>query len=215
MKPLRASLIACAIAAFAGTAMASSGSLVEFKPQVMPVVVQVNAQGKVTDILPSEQLPPGLSQLLVHQLDTWIVKPAVVKGRPVSSRFIAEVAVHANPRKDGKYDASFVYVKSLPMPFGGAVHWNVINGGLELALVSDDSRAPHRVWHVHYTTARYPRSAVASAHARPSTTRAGVRSGPVPTSVSRSSPIPVMAHPAAPAPRPIARPVGAPETEIR
>ena len=59
MKPLHASLIACAIAAFAGTALASSGSLVEFKPQVMPVVVQVNVRGQVTDILPSEQLTPA------------------------------------------------------------------------------------------------------------------------------------------------------------
>jgi len=137
MKPLHASLIACAIAGFAGTALASSGSLVEFKPQVMPVVVQVDARGKVTDILPSEQLTPRLQQMLVKQIDAWIVKPATVKGHPVGSRFIVEVAMQAKPRKDGNYDASFVYVKSLAMPFGGAVHWNVINGGLELALVSD------------------------------------------------------------------------------
>lgn len=137
MKPLHASLIACAIAAFAGTALASSGSLVEFKPQVMPVVVQVNVRGQVTDILPSEQLTPRLQKMLANQLDAWIVKPATVKGHPVASRFIVEVAMQAKPRKDGNYDASFVYVKSLAMPFGGAVHWNVINGGLELALVSD------------------------------------------------------------------------------
>ena len=137
MKPLRASLIACAIAAFAGTATASSGSLVEFKPKVMPVVVQVDAQGQVTNILPSEQLTPRLQKMLVKQLDAWIIKPATVKGHPVGSRFIVEVAMQAKPRKDGNYDASFVYVKSMAMPFAGAVHWNVINGGLELALVSD------------------------------------------------------------------------------
>ncbi|HET7163097.1 MAG TPA: hypothetical protein VFI32_10555, partial [Rhodanobacteraceae bacterium] len=137
MKPLRASVIACAIAASAGTAMASSGSLVEFKPKVMPVVVQVDARGQVTDVLPSEQLTPWLRRMLVEQLDAWIVKPATVKDHPVASRFIIEVAMQTKPRKDGKYDANFVYVKSLPMPVAGAVHWNVINGGLELALVSD------------------------------------------------------------------------------
>lgn len=137
MKALHAALIVCAIAAFAGTAMASSGSLVEFKPKVMPVVVQVDAQGQVTDIMPSEQLTPRLRKMLIKQLDAWIVKPATVKGHPVGSRFIVEVAMQAKPRKDGDYDASFVYVKSLAMPFAGAVHWNVINGGLELALVSD------------------------------------------------------------------------------
>lgn len=137
MKPLRASLIACAVAAFAGTAMASSGSLIEFKPAVMPVVVQVDAQGQVTDVLPSEQLTPWLQKMLVKQLDAWIIKPATVKGHPVSSRFIVEVAMQAKPRKDGKYDAHFVYVKSLPLAYGGALHWDTINGGLELALVSD------------------------------------------------------------------------------
>lgn len=198
MKALHISLIASALAALAGTAMASSGSLVQFKPKVMPVVVQVDTQGKVTDIMPSEQLPPGLSRLLREQLDTWIVKPAVVKGHPVSSRFIAEVAMRANRRKDGKYEASFVYVKSLPMPFGGSVHWNVIDGGLELALVSDDNMAP-REWHVHYNTASYPRNAVATSRARTASARSAVRSGPTPAAVSQRAAVPVMAVPAVPA----------------
>lgn len=153
MKPCHATWIACAIAAFAGTAMASSGSLVEFKPTVMPVVVQVDAQGQVTDVLPSQQLSPQLRKLLVGQLDAWIVKPAIVDGRAVASRFIVEVAMQAKPRQDGKYDANFVYVKSLPLAFGGALHWDVINGGLELALVSDTG-ASHRERQVFET--RYP-----------------------------------------------------------
>ncbi|MGH8146578.1 MAG: hypothetical protein ACREPY_09605 [Rhodanobacteraceae bacterium] len=147
MKLFHASLIACAIAAFTGPALAASGSLVEFKPEVMPVVVQVNAQGQVTNILPSEQLTPWLRKLLIKQLNAWIVKPATVKGHAVGSRFIIEVAMRTTPRTDGKYDASFVYVKSLPMPVGGAAHWNVINGGLEFALVPDEagSGSVHRV----------------------------------------------------------------------
>lgn len=159
MNPLRASLLACAVAAFAGTAVASSGSLVEFKPTVMPVVVQVDAQGRVTDILPSEQLTPQMQKMLVKQLDAWIIKPATVKGHPVGSRFIVEVAMQAKPRKDGDYDANFVYVKSMAMPFGGAVHWNVIDGGLELALVSDMGSHEQQVfdsrdrWRGNYTPA--------------------------------------------------------------
>jgi len=53
------------------------------------------------------------------------------------------------PRKDGKYDANFVYVKSMPLAYGGALHWDVINGGLELALVPDDTgrRADHALRH--------------------------------------------------------------------
>lgn len=214
MKALHISLIASALAALAGTAMASSGSLVEFKPKVMPVVVQVDTQGKVTDIMPSEQLPPGLSRLLVEQLDSWIIKPAIVKGRPVASRFIAEVAMRANPRKDGKYEASFVYVKGLPMPFGGSVHWNVIDGGLELALVSDQSIAP-REWHVYYDTANYPGRAFAASRARAATIRSAVRSGPAPAVVSQRAAVPMMAMPAAPAARSNVGSSGARPAEIR
>lgn len=144
MKTLGASLIACAIAAFAGPAFAQY----LIKPPVMPVVVQVNAQGKVTGILPSELLRPKAKSLLISQLDAWIAKPAMVKNRPVASTFIVEVAVRATPRKDGKYDVSYIYVQSLPMPFGGSVFWDHINGNLELMLVSADSLTPDHRWTV-------------------------------------------------------------------
>ena len=165
MKPLRTSLIACAIAAVAGTALASSGSLVEFKPRIMPVVVQVNADGRVTDILPSEQLTPSWQRMLIEQLNAWIVKPATVKDRPVASRFIVEIAMQAKPRKDGKYDANFVYVKSLPLAFGGALHWEVVNGGMEFALVSDSVSNPGHERRVFDTTDYWQRN-YASPHAR-------------------------------------------------
>lgn len=215
MKALHVSLVASALAALAGTAMASSGSLVEFKPQVMPVVVQVNAQGKVTDVLPPQQLPPKLSQLLVRQLDEWVVKPATVKGHPVASRFIAEVAMRASPRKDGKYEASFVYVKSLPMPFGGAVHWNVIDGGLELALVSDDAMGRHHQWRLPYDDAGYPRTRVVPMRTRPDTAYPAGRSGPAPTTAGPAVPARNMASPAAAPQNATARGGSAPGTQIR
>jgi hypothetical protein len=115
----------------------------------MPVVVQVNAQGHVTDILPSQQMEPWARQMLVKQIDAWIAEPAMNRGKATASRFIMEVAMRVQPRKDGKYDANFVYVKSMPLAYGGALHWDVINGGLELALVSDGtgSRANHTLRH--------------------------------------------------------------------
>ena len=208
MKPLRASLIACAIAAFAGTATASSGSLVEFKPKVMPVVVQVDAQGQVTDILPSEQLTPRLQKMLVKQLDAWIIKPATVKGHPVGSRFIVEVAMQAKPRKDGNYDASFVYVKSLAMPFGGVVHWNVINGGLELALVSDMGGGHER--QVFDTTDRWQGN-YQRGHAWQPATR-GATPRPATHAADRASSMPTMMAAPQTAPRNAASSNGAPRT---
>lgn len=149
MKSLQVGLLGCVVAAFAGTAMASSGSLVEFTPRVMPVVVQVNAKGRVTDLLPSQQLAPWVREMLAEQIDAWIAGPAMDHGRPMASRFIMEVAMRVQPRKDGKYDANFVYVKSIPLAYGGALHWDVINGGLELALVADGTgpRANHTLRH--------------------------------------------------------------------
>ncbi|MBU6417570.1 MAG: hypothetical protein KJS83_10425 [Xanthomonadaceae bacterium] len=176
--------------------MASSGSLVEFKPQVMPVVVQVDARGQVTDILPSEQLTPRLQTMLIEQLDAWIIKPATVKGRPVSSRFIVEVAMQAKPRKDGNYDASFVYVKSLAMPFAGAVHWNVINGGLELALVSDMGGHERQV----FDTTGHWQGNYRRTHAWRPATRGGNSPRPASHAADRVSSMPTMAAPPQAAP---------------
>lgn len=212
MKPLRASVIACAITAFAGTAMASSGSLVEFKPQVMPVVVQVNAEGQVTDILPSEQLTPLWKKMLIKQINAWIVRPATVKDHPVASRFIIEVGMQAKPRQDGDFDANFVYVKSLPMPAAGAVHWNVINGGLELALVSDTGGHPQQV----FSTADDWQGRHRSPRAWQPATREGASPRPAARTAYRASPMPTMIT-APQAPPSMTRPAiaGVPHTEIR
>ncbi|MGH8192599.1 MAG: hypothetical protein ACREP2_14270 [Rhodanobacteraceae bacterium] len=214
MKLLRLSLTAATLAALAGTAMASSGSLIQFKSQVLPVVVQVNAEGKVTDILPARQLPPQVSRLLVKQLDAWIVKPLMVNGRPVATRFIAEVAMRAKPLEDGKYQASFVYVKGLPMPFGGLVYWNVINGGLEVALVSADNMAPRHEWRMPYDTAGYPQNSIAAMRARPNVRGAAVHGQAMPSAVGAARSMPAMMAPAAPVGRSNAGMSGAPRTEI-
>lgn len=212
MKPFRASLLACAIAAVAGTAMASSGSLVEFKPQVMPVVVQVNAEGQVTDILPSEQLTPLWKKMLIKQVNAWIVRPAIVKDHPVASRFILEVAMQAKPRQDGAYDANFVYVKSLPLAFGGALHWDVIDGGLELALVSDMAGHPRQV----FDTTHHRPGSYQSPHAWQSATHEGPSPWPAARAAYRASTMPTMitAPQASPSTTRSAT-AGVPRTEIR
>lgn len=213
MNSFRASLIFCAIATFAGTAMASSGSLVEFKPQVMPVLVQVDAHGRVTDIQPSFQLTPWSQKLLAQQLDAWINQPATDKGHPVSSRFIIEVAMRTTQRKDGKYDASFVYVKSLAAPLGGAMHWNIINGGLEIALVEDGTG--HTEWHAPFPT-HQPRAIFASRQTRTTTAMGHVQAEGHVRAAAQPQPIPTRAaSPAAFSREPVARPTNAPSVRIR
>lgn len=142
MKPFRTLLATSIVVALSAIPAVSSAQLWGQKPEVMPVVVQVNDQGKVTDINPALQLRPWLRKLLIRQIDAWIVKPLTVKGHPVASRFIIEVAMHTKPTSDGKYDTNFVYVKSLPVAYHGPQHWNVIDGGLQFALVPNALQQP-------------------------------------------------------------------------
>jgi hypothetical protein len=143
MKRISMILIACAVAALAGPAMADSMSITQFKPRVMPVLVEVNAHGHVTKILPSTQLTPKLQRLLAENIKQWVVRPASVKGHQVDSQVIMQVALKAVPVEGNKYDVSFTYVSMVQSPFGAAAHW-VWKDGHELALVSDDAATNFR-----------------------------------------------------------------------
>ncbi|MEO8999510.1 MAG: hypothetical protein ABI227_09380 [Rhodanobacter sp.] len=102
-------------------------SLTEFRPSVMPVLVHVDASGKVTEVSPSTELSPKINRLLRQSLDEMISKPATEHGRPVSSQFVINLAVQASPREDGDYLARFVYVSSSPVP-NGSWYWVHIDG---------------------------------------------------------------------------------------
>ncbi|WP_426700268.1 hypothetical protein ACPPVV_12780 [Rhodanobacter sp. Col0626] len=126
------------LAVGSGVAVASSGSLNEFKPRVMPVLLQVNAQGRITDASPSTELSPQLNRLLMQNLAEMISKPATDRrGRPMSSQFIINVALQASPRPEGDYDARFAYVSSNPVP-SGSWYWVHIDGH-RLALANRNS----------------------------------------------------------------------------
>ncbi len=137
MKRLRTTLLFGMLSLAASAALASSGSLTEFRPKVMPVLVQVNAQGKVTDASPAMELSPRLRRLLLQNLNEMIVKPATDHGRPVSSQFVANLALHTTPRSGGDYDAQFVFVSSSPVP-AGSWYWVHIDGR-RLVLASQNS----------------------------------------------------------------------------
>jgi len=115
--------------------------------------------------------------------------------------------MQAKPRKDGNYDASFIYVKSMAMPFGGAVHWNVINGGLELALVSDMGDHERQVFDTtDHWWGNYPRG-----HAWQPATRGGTPR-PAFHAADRASSMPTMMAAPQTAPRNASSSNGAPRT---
>lgn len=138
MKPLHTIALCAALAAIAGSALAAgTGSLNEFQSKVLPVLVYVNAQGKVTDASPATRLPPALNRLLLANINERITGPAIVHGKPVPSQFVMNLALQATPRPGGDYDAQFAYVSASPVP-PGSWYWVHIDGH-RLALANRNS----------------------------------------------------------------------------
>ncbi len=119
-------------------------SLNQFPHRVEPVLVQVNAQGKVTEASPAYPLPPKVNRLLRANLDEMIRKPAVDQhGKPVSSQFIMNLALRTTPRAEGDYDVQFAYVSTSPVP-NGSWYWVHLDGDrLALADRNVVYRRPH------------------------------------------------------------------------
>ena len=139
---MRTPFLAFAVMAVLGSTGAIADdtmSLNQFPHRIEPVLVQVNAQGRVTEASPAYQLTPKLRRLLRANLDGMIRKPAVDKhGKPVPSQFIMNMAVRTEPRTDGDYDAWFAYVSTRPVP-PGSWYWVHLDGD-RLALASQGMR---------------------------------------------------------------------------
>jgi hypothetical protein len=129
-------LAACLFAFSQASLARNDDSLNGFRNHALSVLVRVNAQGKVTDVQPSVQMTIRTRRLLRANLDEMIVKPAMIKGHPVSSMFVVQLALHGKKKSDGTYQAHFSYVSSLPVP-SGTWYWAHIDGH-RLALVEDE-----------------------------------------------------------------------------
>jgi len=139
MKVMQRSAVFGAMLACSAAAFATSPSLNESHPnKVMPVLVQVNSDGQVTDVSPAMELSPGINQLLRTKLGEMISNPAIDKqGRAISSQFVINMTVQASLLDDGNYDTHFTYLSTEPLPVG-SWHW-VHLGGDQIALARKDS----------------------------------------------------------------------------
>lgn len=122
-------------------AVASEPAALDATTQVTSVLVQVDAQGKITRAVPAYPLSSRFAQLLRTNLDEMIHTPARDKqGKPVASQFVMNLTLHTTPLADGGSSAQFVYVSTQPLPTG---RWNWVHDadGHRLALVNADNRS--------------------------------------------------------------------------
>ncbi|MEV8518275.1 hypothetical protein ABZR86_00590 [Dyella marensis] len=149
------------ISLVASQATAASESLSDFPLKTLPVLINVDAAGKITDASPAMHLPPNLERLLRTNLDEMVSGPAHWKGKAISSQCIINVSLKASPRDDGNYDAGFAYLSSQPVPLG---RWHWVNlDGRRLMLASDDFP---RHTYPHYDGDPRLRGGVVSPYAR-------------------------------------------------
>lgn len=137
MRSLPASVMLVALLGSAGALADGTMSLNQFPHRLEPVLMRVDAHGKVTQVSPAYRLPLKLDRLLRANLDEMISKPAVDKqGKAIPSQFIMNVALRTEPRSSGDYDAWFDYVSTAPVP-SGSWYWVHLDGD-RLALANQD-----------------------------------------------------------------------------
>ncbi|MEP7185269.1 MAG: hypothetical protein ABI767_05460 [Rhodanobacter sp.] len=177
MKLLSTMVLLGAMTATGSAAATGSFSLNQFNSGVMPVLVQVNARGKVTRVSPSTQLAPRYERLLRKNIEELVTGPARNRNRQVSSQFVMNVTLKTTPRADGSYDAQFAYVSAKPVP-AGPMHWVSIDGH-RLALARDGdmfrprdhapySRSYHQSYPSHYENQRSAPATMPTSRSMPS-----------------------------------------------
>lgn len=154
MKLRRLSALVGLLALGSGTAMAGSGSLNQFNTKYLPVLVQVDSHGKVTDASAAMELAPQLKRLLYQNLGEMITGPAInTHGRAISSQFVINLELQATPLDNGNFDAKFAYISTAPVP-NGSWYW-VHTDGIRLSLARRDAGGSHTT-HMPYERVARP-----------------------------------------------------------
>ncbi len=129
------------------------GSLNAFPVHAVPVLVNVNSKGRITDLASAYQLSPSLNRLLRKNVEEMISQPAVDQtGRAIPSQFVLNLVLDSSQRDDGNYDTLFRYVSTQPVP-AGRWAWAHIDGH-QLALMDrtgvDGGNRSHVIYRDHY-----------------------------------------------------------------
>lgn len=101
-----------------GIASAQASDAPTKQSRTLPVLVKVDAKGKVTDIAPAYRVRPAFKHLLMDTLGKMITKPAMHKGKPVESQLVVTLAVLTSKKADGSALTTLKYLDAKPLPPG-------------------------------------------------------------------------------------------------
>lgn len=139
MSLLKYTLAAGLLMAAAAPALATELAIATYEEGVIPVLITVNKEGKVTSMVPSQRLKPSVNRLLRETIDQLVIDPAQRNGEASSSQAVIRMKLESVARDDGQYDARFVpiEIKSVPTSAWG---WKINGQSYALVNGSDNSR---------------------------------------------------------------------------
>lgn len=113
-------LTACAICALwlAGIAQGSEQAQAREQRIVMPVLVTVNAEGKVIGMAPAYPLRADMRRLVGDAVNSMVSGPAYERGKPMSSQIVLKLVLVAQPLDSGNYSLRIEYAGSESLPYG-------------------------------------------------------------------------------------------------
>lgn len=124
MIKLKALIGFLSLAAISGTAFGGNSPTIPLDPNTIPVLVKVDAAGKVTEATPSLPLSGALESLLRANIQEMIVAPASnASGRNIDSQFVASMTLVTEPADNGKLSAHFSQTSIEKLPNTGRWYW--------------------------------------------------------------------------------------------
>lgn len=126
MKLTMKSTLAISLAAWmflaGGFATASAKSTQAAQSRTLPVLVKVDTKGKVTEVSPAYRVRPSFQRLLRNTISKMITKPAMKKGKAVTSQLVITLAVLTSKDANGNAESTLKYLAAKPLP-PGAWSW--------------------------------------------------------------------------------------------
>lgn len=135
-------LLSLASLMFAGPALATSSASAA-EAEAFPVLVSLDAHGKVSGIELADRMPAAITRVLRQDIEQAVANPE--QNAPVmvaSGQFLAQMAPKVTALADGKFAVDFALVSAQPLASGSWV-WKR-NADDSLALVLRDSLRPDR-----------------------------------------------------------------------